>query len=390
MKPAQVLLLTEDDQTVAAVEAALRSGPARLAVSHYRTIQEVRSHLAKTGDSERRDIAIVDIDGHSQQVFFELSKTVRTHPGMLFVVVSREFNEALVLQAMQAGARHFLRKTAIKTELGGVLDRLLLVDAEAASGLGDVISVLSCSGGCGATTVAVNLAAELRMETKKPVVVVDLDPYYGPVGHHLNVQGSYGIAHILSREDTIDRNLIESSVVHAADGLYVLLSPAAAEADRDRPMEYDRLHQVLDVCRESYGYVIADAPRLPRKAVQGLASVSRAIILVLRPTLRDTSFGKSMVGLLKESGLAPDRILVLANQVGRRGGQLGIGEIQKALGLDAVYPARADWRKAVLSLNRGQPLADVAKWSGLRRDLRRIADRVLQLTSNEQPQTGGA
>jgi pilus assembly protein CpaE len=390
MKPADVLVLTRDEETAAAVEGAAKSGSLRLSATVCRSIPEVRSHLALASNGKRRGIAIIDIDDNRQQVLYDLGKTVTAHPGMLFVVVSREFNETLVLQAMQAGARHFLRKSAIPTELDAVLGRLLLTESQAPTKVGDVISVLSCSGGCGATTVAVNLAAELRLASTKPVLVVDLDSYYGPVGHHLGVGGSYGIAHILNRQGPIDRHLIDSSVVHFAEGLDVMLSPAAADADRDQPMKYEHLPKVLDACRESYSYVIVDAPRLPREAIAGLATASRVVVIVLRPTIRDAAFAKSMVASLTEAGPISDRILALVNQVGKPSGLLNMVEIRKVLAVDTMLPVRTDWRKAIISVNRGQPLAHFARWSGMRRDLRRVANQVMQWTSNGHLERGDA
>jgi pilus assembly protein CpaE len=390
MKPADVLLLTHDDETAAAVEGAVRSSSLRMAVTVCKTVPEIRSQLAKTDTGDRRAIAIIDIDDGRQQVLYELGKTVTAHPSALFVVISREFNENLVLQAMQVGARHFLRKTAIASELDAVLGRLLLTEPQAATKQGDVISVLSCSGGCGATTVAVNLAAEFKLAREKPVLIVDLDSYYGPVGHHLGVQGSYGIAHILNRQGPIDRHVIESSVVHFTGGIDVLLSPAAAQADREQPMKYDQLSKVLDACRESYGYVIVDAPRLPREVVSGLAAASRVVVIVLRPTIRDVGFAKSIIASLAEAGPVSDRILVLANQAGNRSGLLSPAEIRKALAVTAMFPVRTDWRKAIASMNRQQPLADFARWSGVRRDLRRAAHQVLQWMPNGHLERGDA
>ncbi len=75
-----------------------------------------------------------------------------------FIVLSKEFDERRVLHAMQAGARHFLRKDAIATELSPVLERLLAHGPQTAARLGTILSVFSCSGGCGATTAVVNLA----------------------------------------------------------------------------------------------------------------------------------------------------------------------------------------------------------------------------------------
>ncbi len=390
MQFAKLLVLTTKPEMVSAVKAAAKTGAASEGVAVCKSMVELRSRLTK--GSKTRTVALVDIDEDPQQMLFELAKAITANPDIPFVVVAREFDEKRMLQAMQAGARHFLRTSAIGQELDIVLGRLLLHEPARTTQMGDVVTVFSSSGGCGATTTAVNVAAELRLATERSVLLIDLDPHYGSVAQYLGVEGKYGIAHILNREGTIDRHLVESSVVQFADGLNVLLSPAAAEADRHQPMNYGSLLRVLDACRESHGYVVIDAPRLSLQAAADLASVTRVAIVVLRLTIRDVSYAKGLIALLTEQGMAADRILVLANQTKRRGGLLNAVEIRTALGGRSLFRVRSDWRKAAKSINRGQPLAHFAKLSGVRRDFRQVARRVQEWTSNGQlkKEKGGA
>jgi len=382
MISADVLLLTQEKETAAAVRSVLESGPIKGSASVCRSVAELKTRLVRPEADAPCNVAVVDIDEDPRRVLLELSRVVATNPNTRFVVVSKEFDEKLVLQAMQAGARHFLRKSAIGAELSTVLERLLAHRAEASRQLGDVISVFGCSGGCGATTMAVNLANELRLSTSKLVLVVDLDAHYGSVAAHLGVGGKYGIAHVLNREGTIDRDLIESSTVSVAPGFDVLLSPAVAQANAALPMNFDNLLRVLDVCRESHAYVIVDAPRLPWQVTADLASVSRLAVLVFQLTVRDVAFARSMVSFLLERGMAREKILALANRVKRRGPLLRIVDTQRAIGIKPLYCVRSDWRKAVKSVNQGQPLANIARRSGLRRDLCKIAEQVQRWTSN--------
>jgi pilus assembly protein CpaE len=389
MQFARLLVLTTEPEMLAAVQAAVKTGAAPEGVVLCKSMVELRSRLAQ--GEKARTAALVDIDEDPVHTLFELTKTVTAHPDIPFVVLSEEFDEKRVLQAMQAGARHFLRKSAIGPELDAVLGRLLLREPPRTTQMGDVVTVLSCSGGCGATTTAVNVAAELRLAGRRPVLLVDLDPHYGAVASYLGVEGRFGIANILNRGGAIDRQLVESSVVPYQEGLDVLLSPAAATADEDKPMDYDNLLHALDACRESHRYVVLDAPRLPHRALLDLASVSRVAVIVLRLTIRDVAYAKKLIALLTEQGMAPDRILVLANQARkRRAGLLNAVEIREALGGQPLFRVRPDARKALKSANRGQPLAQAAKLSGLRRDLRRVAKRVREWTANGSVKEGGA
>jgi len=382
MGPADLLLLTQEKEIAAAVHAVLESGPVRGAASVCKNLAELKARLSNPAAGIQCSIAVVDIDVEPQRTLFELARVVAVNPTTRFVVLSKEFDERLVLQAMQAGARHFLRKSAIDAELSTVLERLLAHSAATSKRLGEVISVFGCSGGCGATTMTVNLANELRLATEQSVLIVDLDAHYGSVATYLGVGGKYGIAHVLNREGTVDRDLIESSTVSVTPGFDVLLSPAVAQADSGLPMNYDNLLRVLDVCRESHKYVFVDASRVPWQVTADLSSVSRLAVLVLQLTVRDVAFARSMVDFLTERGMSRDKILALANRVKRRGPLLRVVDTQRAIGIKPLYCVRSDWHKAVKSVNQGQPLASSARRSGLRRDLCKIVARVQEWTSN--------
>ncbi len=384
MNSVDVLLLTQEKDTAAAVRSVLQSGPVKGAATVCKSVPELRARLLRPTKDVPYAAVVADIDQHPQEILFELSKVVAASPKTRFIVVSKGFDEKLVLQAMQAGARHFLRKGAIAGDLGKVLEHLLAHETEVSKETGEVISVFSCSGGCGSTTAAVNLANELRLAGSKPVLLVDLDPHYGSAASHLGLSGKYGIAHMLNREGSIDSHLVQSSAVRYAQGLDMLLSPATAEADVELPMNYSNLLPVLDACRDSYGYVVIDAPRVPRSVAADLASVSRVAVIVFQLTVRDVSRAKSLVSFLTERGMSRDRILPIANRVRKRGPLLKVVDTQRAIEIKPICCVRSDWRKAIKSMNHGQPLANVARRSGLRRDFRKVTTQVLRWIANGQ------
>jgi len=381
MKSADVLLLTQEEPTIAAVRSVLESRALGNAANVCGSIMDLRSELSRTTNGHS-PIAMVDIDQDPERMLSELSKITLTYPQLWLIVLAREFNERRVLHAMQVGARHFLRKNAIEVELNQVLEHLLDRRPETPTRSGTILSVFSCSGGCGATTVAINLANELRLAAAKRVLIVDLDTHYGAAASCLGLKGRYGIGHVLGRQGAIDGHLIESTAATYCAGFDVLLSPAAAEADTGVSLNYDNLPAALEACRESYDYVVIDAPRAPREVMINLASVSRVNLIVLQLTVRDVAFAGSLISFLTDRGIPRERILALANRVRRRGPLLRVEDGRRALDVPTLHPIRSDWAKAAQSINRGQPLADVANRSRLRRDYRRLAAAVQQSMSN--------
>jgi pilus assembly protein CpaE len=381
MKSAHMLVLTQEDQTLAAVRTVLESRAPADAASVCGTLLDLRTELSRMTNGHA-SVAMVDIDPDPERMLSELNRITMTCPRLWLVVLSKEFSERRVLHAMQAGARHFLRKDAIAAELDQVLEHLLAQQPEASTRSGQILSIFPCSGGCGATTVAINLANELRLAVARRVLIVDLDTHYGAMASYLGLKGRYGIGHVLGRPDSIDRHLIESTAATYCEGFDVLLSPAAAEADRGVNPNYDSLPATLEACRESYDYIVVDAPRAPREVMVDLASLSRMNLIVLQLTVRDVAFAGSLISFLADQGIPRERILPLANRVRRRGPLLRIEDSQRAIGVHTLHPIRSDWARAVRSVNRGQPLADVANRSRLRRDYQRLAATIQKCTSN--------
>lgn len=383
MKSADALvLMTKEKETAAAIRAALESGSVTVAPDLCDTMMELRTRLSKAVAGDEYKVAIVDIDANAEHALFELSKVVATYPHTRFIVISKDFSEKLVLHAMQIGARHFLRKSSIAAELGKVLEHLLVQGSRGPERLGSILSVFSCSGGCGATMAAINIANELRLAHNKRVLVVDLDQHYGSVSTYLAVKGEYGVGHILTRQGAVDSHVVQSTAISYCDGFDVLLSPVSASSDVGITLDFAHLPAVLEACREAYDYTVIDAPRIPQSVVADLASISRVGVVVFQLTVRDVGYASSLISFLAEHGIPRERIVPLANRARRRGPLLKLEDSQRAIGASSLYPIRSSWAKAMKSVNRGLPLADVARRSGLRRDYRRLADQIYRCAFN--------
>ncbi len=140
--------------------------------------------------------------------------------------------------------------------------------------------------------------------------------------------------------------------------------------------------RAVEACRQVYGYTVLDAPRLPRTVAIELAKISDIIVVVFQLTVKDVNTTRSIVSSLIDAGISRERILPLANRVRKRGPLVRLEDTKRALGLSSCRTIRSDWRKAMKSVNRAKPLADVVKRSGLRRDIRELAVNVRSRGNN--------
>src|SRR5205814_10380135 len=82
--------------------------------------------------------------------------------------------------------------------------------ASAAAARSRLIHVIPAAGGCGATTIACNVAASLAK--KGQTLLIDLDLVRGSVASSFDVRPRYTIADLMQAAERIDRQLIESAI----------------------------------------------------------------------------------------------------------------------------------------------------------------------------------
>ena len=374
-------MVTGEEAVETAVKSVLTENGKMTVAGVCKDVSELRNYLS----GKKVQAAIIDIDPDPTRVLFELRGMLTAYPETYVVVLCSSFTKELVLQAMQAGARHFLEKRTIASELSRELQSLIHDGAKKQAALGSqVISIFSAGGGCGATTVAVNLADELRISSSRPVLVIDLDTSYGTVSTYLGIKSQYGIADVLAHKGAIDQHLIQSSAYRYMPDFYVLPSPAGIEAPKVGTLAYEKLSAACDSCREIYAYTVIDAPRLPQPTSIKIAGLSDLVLVVFQLTVKDVHFARSIVSALTKSGISDEKILPLANRVRKRGPLVRLEDSKKAIGLSSCHPIRSDWRNAMKCVNQSGLLAQVAGRSGLRGDFRKLAAKVQASGTNNR------
>lgn len=373
-----LILLTNDPQTSAAVAAALQSN-GKLSENNVCRDLDQLGHRLDTGS---HPAALVDLDPNPQVMLQQLEALIRRRPEVKFLVVSNELRSDLMLEAMQIGARHFMLKQSIANELTAALRRICPNgDSEA---IGRAVTVLSASGGCGATTVAVNLAAELKIaagqKSGTPALIVDLDHAYGAVGSYLGINAEYGAMDLLGRPGPIDSQLIISTAQEYSDQIHALLSTSVGRLGDAVHLDAHRLALVADACRKTYSWTVFDAPRLAVPAAAELAKRSSAILVLLQMTVKDLRIARRLLDGLAEHGIARSEVKLIANRYRKRGTMIRIEEARQALGLlenEELSTLANDFVATTEAVNFGKPLCHAAPRSDFRRDIQRLATGIV-------------
>ncbi|MCE5278752.1 MAG: hypothetical protein ABFD92_18475 [Planctomycetaceae bacterium] len=370
MTPENVIILTHDDAVAGAVAGAFNGQARSIVFTRCGGSDDISRRLG----AGRPAAVVVDIDHERQSLLSELAALTGRFTDSCFVVVSSTSSEQLMLDSMAAGARHVLRKDQIASSLQSILERLLPRLGRQGSVEGAAFTVLSTAGGCGATTVAVNLAYEMYLAGKGPVLLVDMDTAYGGVGTCLNVRGEYGLASAMAAGKKIDRDLVRSSARPYADDLHVLVSPATVDFAAPQAVDFAHVPAAMAAFRQAYPVTVIDAPRVAAPAAAELALGSRAVLIVMQMRVKDVRMAHDLRGALLGGGVDPARIVPVVNRHRTKGATVTMDEVRRVMETDAVTVLANDFRRAARSFDLGEPLGKAAPFSPLRKDLRRFME----------------
>jgi pilus assembly protein CpaE len=318
---------------------------------------------------------LVDLDPQPQQMLPQLERIVARFPTSRFVALASTLENDLLVEAMQTGIRRVVVKHSMQAELAKTLDRISAVDAADGNLRGDVITILSASGGCGATTLAVNLAEEIAIKQTKPTLLVDLDSCYGALASYLGLNPRYAIDHILGYADQIDDQLIRSTATVHSEKLHLLASPSTSNFADAGSLDLPRFESAIEASRKAYGTTIIDAPRIPLNTAASLVSSSKRTLLVFPLTVKDLRTGRAMLDALRARGIDVSNVIPLANRYVKRQ-MIGLEEASKALGGPEIRFIRNDWATAIQGMNYGQLLSEAGPRSTLRKDLQELVTQL--------------
>lgn len=248
-------------------------------------------------------------------------------------------------------------------------------------------SVMGAVGGCGATTVAVEIATTLarRSATDRRVALVDLNLVDGAASAYLGAAPSMLLTEASLAPERIDQQLLEAFCARVSGGLDLFAAPRDPKAfARVNPVAVCRL---LEVACQVYDWVIVDVPRHHQPWTLDVLAGSDEVLVVSELTVPALLAARSLAGEI-EMDLpdgAPPRIILnrLANRV--LGPAPSLAEAEKALGRKAEGGVTSDWEAAAASVNLGGAICQHRPRSKIVRDIAAIVDRLASPNAKSHP-----
>jgi pilus assembly protein CpaE len=243
-----------------------------------------------------------------------------------------------------------------------------------------VIAIFAPKGGVGKTTVAVNLAVALRIQTRQRVLLLDADAGVGNVTAVIDVPARRGLADLAeSPPEHWNDEAFQSLVVnHEPSGVDVLTwGFEPADAERIGP---DLLIAAVRWARQHYDLIIVDThPGYDDRTV-AMLSVANEILLTVTPEVGPLRNSAQFIQLAYELGI-DDAIKVVANRANHG---VKIRDMESALGRPVMATIVSAGATAVMAANEGQPLVLRFPREKITADLHRLA-RIVAGTEEAGP-----
>ena len=315
------------------------SYPTRHQVSDLLTTQSPNLCFLEVGDQQERALGVIP-------------EFLRLDPKLPIVVVLDGNDPELVLKCLRLGASDFLMQPFTGEQVEGCLQKIARLQPGRNKNPGKVYCVMPAKGGCGASTIANNLAYQLRRGADKRILLADLDPLAGTLSFLLKIKSSYSFMDVLQRGAEIDADLWKA-VVTNRHGVDVLLSP---EMMTEGVSDLSDATPVIEYARNAYELVVIDAGSVYGDWNLSQAQLADEILLITTNELTSLQAVQRALSYLESNGIGRWKIKLIVNRYDRHVG-LSKDVIGTALHTEIYHIMPTDYEAIQKSLMEGKPLA---------------------------------
>ena len=318
-KKALTILLVEDSPDYAELVQdwlAVSRDDLSFVLNWTDTVGAAEKRLARGGV----DVILLDLGLSDSNGAPTFTKIRAQAPEIPVIILSAGDSEALALQLIQEGAEDYLVKNTCNSDalVRAVRYAFLRRGSQAGKSRavanpgerGRIFGVVGAKGGLGTTTVAYNLAAELRLQTEEPVLLGDLDIHTGQVAFLAGVEPQYSFVNAIENRSRLDPTFWEALVTEVPLGLHIMASPALLG---QKNVEAEALMDVLKVGMPLYRWTVLDLGRIDTLSM-ALASKVQEVFLVTSTSIGALYEAKRAVGALLNAHGDADRIRLIVNQ----------------------------------------------------------------------------
>lgn len=308
--------------------------------------------LTEIQNSGMGNLCFLDATSDPEAAVTAIASLHRVKPDLPLVALVDNANASVLLQCMRQGAADFLTRPFAADQLRGVVAKLAKTSPGLVTDRGRITAVIPVKGACGASTLACNLAAQVKRLSGSKVLLADLDPVTGTVSFILKLKSNYSFLEALHSEGDLDLDIWKGLIANA-QGLDVLLPP---ENPMDGLGDLFDARPVIYFAAKMYDHVIIDVGSVYGPWALSIARTADEILLVTTNELPALQSALRAMGYLNAEGIAASKLRVVVN---RFNADVGLSKemIETALHHQVYHLVPSDYETVQRALLDGKPIA---------------------------------
>ena len=300
------------------------------------------------------------------------------YPAVQVIMMSVQGEADYLRRSMLAGAREFLIKPFSSDELATSIRRVSQLGAARRAQMapappppaapaappppppkgGKVIAVFGTKGGCGASTLAVNVAVGLREVTKKRVALVDANLETGDLGVFLNLPSNRTMCDLADPSILLDEEVFNSVMATHSSGVKVLLAPPRPEMAELIPVDLPK--KIMGILPQFFDYIVIDVWRTFHEPMVSLLDLADQILLIATSDIPSIKNTKLFFELTQELGYPPEKTLLIINKEDGRS-TISCKDIESSIQHRVSATIPKDERTTLSALQRGTPFINTTQ-----------------------------
>jgi pilus assembly protein CpaE len=306
-------------------------------------------------ETSETSLILVDTEADGASMLALVQEIFDRRPSPRVFVAGSLGDTGLMLRAQHAGAAEFIPLPLDGKVLAEAVARFWKRSAPAVhthkGTRGRVMTFLSAKGGCGATTLATNLAVTLA-SAGRSTLLVDLDLAAGDAALLLNLSPTFSVSDAVANTHRMDRELLNGMVLRHVSGVEVL----AASESLEKAVNTDpaRVAQLLQFVREQYEFVLVNTGELTEPSTQAALGQSDMVHVITTLDLLALRRAQWCLRRLEQNGVARDLVRLVVNRYDRNP-YITLDEAEKVLELKVSWTVPQDTRSIPEALNDGIP-----------------------------------
>lgn len=272
-------------------------------------------------------------------------------PNAAVFAIGSMHHPQVIVKAMRAGACEFVERPPTTSDLLDAFARLTSTqrNSQRQENRGKVFAVVNAKGGCGSTTVAVNLALALQA-AQGSTALLDI-AHLGHCSLHLNLKPLFTVGDAIRNLHRLDSSLLESFMSRHSGGLQLLAGPNAPVATEPSTAEYAKL---FDLLAGHFRYVVVDASTRIDATTRLVANLAHTVLMVAHSDVASLWSAARVQQFVNEGGNR-DKVQLILNRFRKIPG-FSESDAEAAAGVKLLWKIPNQYFAVSTAIDRGVPL----------------------------------